>query len=376
MEIYLFIFALPVLLSLLLRGVKKVSLRNNLVVWIFFTFLYFFMILRDFSVGRDILGYRDVYMSAGDYPWFYSRWTYMESGYVFLMKLGNVLGMSFRTFMAFLYLIILVPIAMFISRTSKDVVLSIIIYICFQFFVSDMSALRQMTSLGLCVLAFLRARNNGILPFLEFCVIVVAATLIHKGAIVFLLAYFMMRIPLNWKMAVVYSLALVVAYYYRGTILRFLQDAELTHYEMSETLSVGSSFIFMVAVAGIAFFTMRKSKAVNTGLHLKRSILAPRGKIELGVLNYANLLLCGVILLYTFSGTPLMRAGITYQIALVTILPNMTEYLHPSLRKPVRIAIALLMLFVFYNTVLLPNQFDIVPYSLGHDVSTAWVDVM
>ncbi len=140
--------------------------------------LFAVYVLRDYSVGRDIPGYYEVYDNMSRELLFDASWTWMEWGYVLLMKLCSMLGLSFRSFLGVLYTFILVPLMIFLKRYSKNVTLSIIIFICFQFFVFSMSALRQTLAMSICMTAYMVANKNGFKSFLGYCALIILS-LIH-----------------------------------------------------------------------------------------------------------------------------------------------------------------------------------------------------
>lgn len=370
MGVYLFLCLLPYLLKFISSGFKDLAKRDKFISWTFFAVLYVVLSMRDLSVGRDILHYKEAFDMAADYDWFYTDWIYMESGYIFLMKLAQWLGLSFRAFLAVLYLVVIIPTAEFIRRFSKDVALSIELFMCFQFFVFYMSAFRQTLALGLCLMAFMAARKDGIGHFLLFLLLVSAAMLIHRSSFIFLPVYFLLRKRLDWKMVAVYAVIVALALIYRRPLLRYLQDAEITTHDFQQDLAIGMMFLVLVLIIVVQFFFFNKGEALDSGIHVKKSILAPKGSVMPGVSNYSNLLVCSAILLLTFSGTILMRASTFYQAALLLLVPNMFAELSPSLRKLASIVTVVLLVAMFYFTTLLPNQLDIVPYVIwqGPDI--------
>lgn len=368
MGIYIVLLLLPLALNLLFFSISDKNLQKKLIVYIYFIFLFCIYILRDFSVGTDIFGYYEIYNDAGYYDWFDNNWIYMEPGYVFLMKLFNTLGFSFRFFIAILYLIFIIPLAHFILKFSNDVVLSLIIFTCFTFFVFSMSGLRQTVALGICLIAFNMALKNGIKNFLMYCLCILIAFSIHKSAMIFIPAYFIMRSQINWKIIAVYLTICLVIIFSPIRLIEILQTNEITNYGYEESNSIGASFYAIVAIIIMGITVSSKSKSINI-LNLKKNILAKPEVITLGLSNYVNLLACAACIMLVFSGTILLRASIYYQIVILIILPNLLSYLDVSLRTIFHIGLIIILLLLFYYGVLLPNQFNIVPYKFSHELS-------
>lgn len=338
-------------------------------VWLFCAFLLSIFVLRDYSVGRDIPGYAEIYESAGMQQWFDYDWIYMEPGYVFLMKLCNTLGISFRLFLLILYSILVIPIGVYISKSSKDISLSLIIYVCFQFFVFNMSALRQSAAMGLCLIAFIVAHKNGKAAFLGYIILVIAAISIHKSAIVFLPAYFIMRQRLSPKMLLLYSVIAVFAIIKRTSVLQFFQDNQFTDYQFDQALTIGPSFFLTLVVLVFAAIRGLEQENETSFINISKNILAKPESITLGLSNYANLLACSILLLLAFSGTILMRASTFYQLSIIIIVPNIFASLECDTRRIFKFGFIIVMYAIFYYTVLLPNQFDIIPYIWGSDIA-------
>lgn len=368
MGIYIVLLLLPFALNLLFFSISDKNLQKRFIVYIYFIFLFCIYILRDFSVGSDIFGYYEIYNAASYHNWFDNSWIYMEPGYVFLMKLFNTLGFSFRFFMAILYLIFIIPLAHFILKFSKDVVLSLIIFTCFTFFVFSMSGLRQTVALGICLIAFDLAQKNGLRNFLIYCICILIAFSIHKSAFIFIPAYFIMRTPINWKIIFIYLIISLLVIFSPIRLIEILQANEITSYGYEESNSIGASFYAIVAIIIMGIILSRKSKSINI-LSLKKNIFAESEVITLGLSNYVNLLICAACIMLVFSGTILLRASMYYQIVILIILPNLLSYLDISLRTIFHIILIVILLLLFYYGVLLPNQFNIVPYKFSHDLS-------
>lgn len=357
---------LPIIFQLLLNSATDKN--RKIIIGLFSFLLLCVFVLRDYSVGRDIPGYTDVYERASLYDWFDSDWIYMESGYVFLMKLCNQIGLSFRVFMLLLYAIFIVPLGIYIYKSSKDLCLSLVIYICFQFFVFNMSAFRQTAAMGLCLIAFMIAHKNGKKAFLGFVLFVFLAMNIHKSALVFFPAYFLMRQRLTPRMVILYAGISVFAIIDRNGILRFFQDNEYTNYQFNDAITIGSTFALTLSVVIFSLFANKKQSNETSFINIKKNIFAKPSTIEMGLSNYANLLTCAILLMLAFSGSILMRAATFYQLSLLILVSNLLSAIEPGMKKIIRLGVVLLLFAIFYFTVLIPNQFDIVPYSIGKDI--------
>ena len=366
MSVYIFLLILIAFISVYIGSDKNNPKKRKYSTVVFFSMLFLIFSLRDYSVGRDLQGYSDVYeMTAGN-KWFDASWVWMEPGYVFLMKLGNELGMTFRQLLFFCNFIILFPLAQYIYKYFKDVALSLVIYVCFQFFVFHMSGLRQSMAMSLCLSAFLTAQKNGIKPFLEFLMLVAVASLIHRSAMVFFAAYLIMRIPINLWWGFLYTIIGIGAFMQSGSILRNLQNNEITNYEFNSSLTIGSSFVMLLVFLVISIVVSKNDRNGYTGI--RNTFKAKDEFITLSIKNYANILAISILFLVAFSGSILMRAATYYELVFLILIPELFSRLSTDNRKIIKVVFIALMIAIFYFTVLLPSQFDIVPYKLGSDL--------
>lgn len=358
MTIYICLLLLVIISALFAKSTRG---KNRYVIFIF-TILFMIYAFRDYCVGRDLEGYLLVYEQSNAYQFFDNSWVYMEPGYVFLMKLCNTIGLSFRAFLYLIYALFCIILSTLIRKYSRDYLVSIIIFICFPFFVFSLSGIRQTVATGLCALAFIIGQKNNIKSFILFIIITLLATSMHKSAIVFIPAYFISRIPLTKILAIIYLGISLAIYQIRSILLAFLQDKDFTNYEFNESLTVGSTFILIVLLIAMALFL-----SSNNSTEERKSNIINENKLTLA--KQAHMVVYCAILLFSFSGTILMRASMYYEIVLLTMIPQMMNYMKNNSRLLFKYALIALMIYIFYSTVLIPRQFDVVPYILGDDLS-------
>ncbi|WP_321438131.1 EpsG family protein [uncultured Bacteroides sp.] len=365
MFIYICLLLIVPVLSFMSGSFRSEDKKRKFFIFSFSFLLFLLFVLRDYSVGRDLHAYKDVYDIAGGNNWFDVSWIYMEPGYVFLMKLGSYLGLSFRLFLCFCYLVIIIPLAFYIHRYSKDIALSIIIYICLHFFIFNMSGLRQSMAMSLCLTAFMIAQRNGLTNFVLFTFFVVLAALIHKSAYVFLPAYFIMRIPLSGKLLFLYLVLAIIGNIQGFAILQSLQEQELTSYEYNEALTIGPSFFMLLCFLFLSFILSRKES--HQSFRISNMFSSKSDAITLSIGNYANVLAVAILVLATLSGSVLMRAATYYEPVFLILIPELLSRASRNSRL-YKMVFIIIMLGIFYFTVLVPNQFDIIPYKIASDL--------
>lgn len=367
MGVYFGLVLLILILPFLGIAWKDEGKRAGFSLIVFGIALFLVYVLRDFSVGRDIPGYCEVYETMYARALFDASWTWMEWGYVLLMKVCSMLGLSARAFLAVVYVIIEVPLLLFIKRCSKDVTLSLVVFMCFQFFVFSMSALRQTMAMSLCLMGYMAAQRNGLRPFLSYVFWLVLACLVHRSAIVFAPVYALMRWKLNIKMIIVYIVTVVFAVALKANIILGLRsDAnEVESTTVQENLSIGAFFWFMMLVVAIAFVFSYVKYSRQKSPGIVKSLFSYGDSIPQTLSNHSNLLMCCLVLQYIFRGFMLMRAAVFYQVFLLLVIPEILEELPKQMKGAARILVIAGMVAIFYLATLSHNELDIVPYRLG-----------
>ena len=128
---FVLIFSILAASSMSKRIYSSKDKQEKLVLIIGILFLYLLCVLRKDTVGGDIEGYKVLYERAGFVSWSeYEEFGNFERGYIFFTKICSKAGMSFQWFFAIIYAIMYIPLSKFIYKNSKDVSMSLIIYIC------------------------------------------------------------------------------------------------------------------------------------------------------------------------------------------------------------------------------------------------------
>lgn len=115
------------------------------------------------------------------------------------------------------------------------------------FLTFDMSAVRTVIGVAICLYAIPYAEKPGIKNFLKFFLIVIIAAQIHKSAYIFVAAYFIIEIHFSVKSSVFYiggSMALLLLksqfYGFINTYLKSVQE--------SRTSLGGNLLIYIMSV--------------------------------------------------------------------------------------------------------------------------------
>lgn len=331
------------------------SKRNTVFILLSFLYIYIFAGIRDYEVGQDIPGYISMYRLTSSLLWDNWDYVYFENGYIALMKVCNMMHLSSRTFFFVLYVIILFPVAFLIKKRSPIPLLSVIIYISFQFFVFSLTGLRQAIGLSLCMLAYTtitEQKNNK--KLIKFILLVLCASLFHKSALIFLVAYPITKLPLNMKMITIYGIGMVACYALNVAGIGVVFDLfEKNHYEYSteSTQQLGFLFIAMLMIAILSVWAFFHTK-----------------KPEQKQIKYAaNILMASVCLMQLFNGSILLRSAMYFYFPMIVSIPMFVESLSSkSDRLIVSCSIAFIFLLFFFSNEV--HTFKVSPYIIGYDV--------
>ncbi len=317
-------------------------------------FLYLICVLRKDTVGGDIAGYKVLYERAGNVSWSnYTEFGNFEDGYILLTKICSKAGISFQWFFVIIYAIMYIPLAKFMYKNSKDVAMSLIIYVCYQLFVFNLSGLRQSIAMGMCLSAISFATRTGLKNFLNFLLIVLLASTIHSSAIVFFAFYFVIRIKMSNIKAIIYFALCAMVVFMRGSI-----NAFLTKYfrETDASITLGGAFVLLL---GITLFYF-----ISNGTKWEEPTYENIGNkkcIKLESVSMQILMFC-ILMYLAFSGSTLLRATMYYVIFIIIVLPNCIQKYNSKERKLIRWIVIVFMIMLFYSETLAINQFYIVPY--------------
>lgn len=320
--------------------------------------MYLMLALKAETVGSDIRGYGEWYKYTGEIPFGDFSYCYMEKGYVLLMKLGNIMGLSFQAFEAVLYAITIIPIYFFLKNHSSNVMISILVLFCLDYYVFTSSGLRQTVAMSFCVGAFtILSRTTSSIHFKPFMnlkaivlplLIVVAASFIHRSALLFipviLISFFQYRGITYTVFLVVFLIMLFVPRYF----LNFNEEYSLSRYEFDEDLTLGRMFMFDVLMLVFYFVCIIFNKG-----HFRNKSLS---------WQYGIIVLYGLLTMAAFNGSILMRSAAYELLFMAIIIPDAIQSFNDTGKKIISAIFIAAMFYSLFYLILEPNSLRIVPY--------------
>lgn len=365
MDIYIIYLVFLFLSAMISRFVHK-DLRKRGRSFIIIAFIATFLLysLRASNVGRDLPGYERMYLLSANYKWFDFSYVYFEPGYIILSKLCTSLGMSFQAFLTIVNAIILIPIFFFIWRYSKNAFLSVLIYVCYIFFEFNMTGIRQAMASSIVLAAFmylLRSRKLGIVKYILF---VLLASSIHRGASIALI-----YVPIHYiKRIKVFSLVIllitVFSYAFRNQVASLVAElvgGEIVHANFA--VYFGLHIVFLLACGVLFAIASRNNEMSLQGEQTHPPFFNDRGNADITTYE-TKMFYLGIAAAIFFGYDTSARAYMFFCQVIVVLLPNSLESVfHGNSRTLVIATFVIFFLTFFVTNTLIPNSFDIIPYS-------------
>jgi hypothetical protein len=279
-------------------------------------------------------------------------YVYFENGYIALMKICNMIGLSARGFFFVVYTIMLYPIYRLIKNYSINPCLSILFFICYQFLQFDLTGLRQAIGMSICAIAYMCALKSGLRYLFIYLLCVFCAYNVHSSALIFLPVYWIIRLPFNRKMIIMYiSIACVcVVLNVVGVAAIFEYFDKNKGWSNADSQQLGLSLVFIIGVAAMAVYSFYSKKANAENKLLKGS--------------FAHLLLVSVCSMCLFNGSELLRASMYYYLIGLISVPYFFKNLSGGFDKfgSSAFAVFLIIFFLFIDNL---NAFDLLPYTIA-----------
>lgn len=131
----------------------------------------------------------------------------------------------------------------FISKHSKDVVLSIVMFLTLGLFSFNMNGLRQCLAMSICLIAYDFIKDKKFIPF---ALIILLAMSFHKSSLIFAFAYLLAFMKPKWNYIIFFIIALTLFIVFADNI-SFLYDS-LTGEEYTGGESYDSGGIVVVLI--------------------------------------------------------------------------------------------------------------------------------
>ena len=341
--------------------------------------LLFFLGLRNRTVGNDTGFYVSYYESMPTLSWRDLIHSPYELGFVFFTKLVSLTHLPYTGYLVVYYAICLGLLGIFVYRFSVSPGVSYYCFFALGFFTFFMSGMRQSMAICLCLLAFVLAMKQKVVPFLIAIALIGVAFFFHRSAvfaIVLLWVPFFLRskaTPLFFGLfgliAVTFGFFIVFWVYYP----LMNSFAYLESYQSPQFTTFGFSIILYVLLLALYFLFTDKNRITNKVSNLKE--FGFLGKVPLRddwdqdqaneqTFSLAVALYFGILFLIFNTFLPLVsRAGMYSTIVIIALIPNFLALFKQRSIRVIGLSILILGLpaYLYWTTFRL-NYLSLLPF--------------
>lgn len=331
--------------------------RKKKIIYLVLTFGIFVMLsaLRSNSVGNDTSAYLRLFSNISisedisRYSWRY------ESGYLWLNKILSLVSANPQIILVVTSIIIMGGYARFIYKYSNNVWLSVYLFFTLGYFGMSMNTVRLNIAIVIILYSYDFLREKKLF---KFALTVILASLFHRTAIVFIVAWIINKFKINYKTISLTAIGSVILYVAFPAILKIVLIFFPTYqYYMGSAYLDGSTrfasvmnFFVGLSIVGFGMYTRYQKKKIrenNTTLLLNDV----KNKIN-DAENMLLLLLASVAITFSsFNFSLLDRAGNYFFVFAIVYIPNAIRSLRDKNLK-VLITFVLIILFFAYATII------------------------
>lgn len=190
-----------------------------------------------------------------------SSYLHYEKGFILFNWFLGFFGNDYQVLLIACAMLSLIPVAYLFYKESISLEISYVVYLSLQSFLICFSGLRQGISVGICMIAFLFIEKRC--PK-KFICLVLLATSFHSSAILFLLAYPLYYVKINWEQRWLSLIILFFAFVFKVPLFSILSKILKSNASIQDTGSV-TFFIIFCAIYVFCFF-FAKNNEKNNGL--------------------------------------------------------------------------------------------------------------
>ncbi|WP_056827954.1 EpsG family protein, partial [Psychrobacillus sp. FJAT-21963] len=169
------------------------------IVLVLFTLLLAVVAFFRYGVGADYFNYEYLFyrLDTSLLNEYRNGVDSQEIGFRLIGSFLKSIGLSYQQYLILFAIINLYFVSKTCKHYSENPVLSMLVYLCFYYFVWTFSGLRQGIALAVGIYYLLRTIENN--KKIKFFVIVVVLSLIHSSAVLLLFLYFISMLKLSKK---------------------------------------------------------------------------------------------------------------------------------------------------------------------------------
>ena len=352
---YILIFS-PFLFSLLksrkiLVNKKIYTLGNAQIIGLFFFIYLTMLILRDVSIGRDLINYSSLFKSYLYRDWKNILRLDIEPLYIVLNKIIGMFTSNFQWVIVITSFLIAIPVWITYRKEIEDPLLTISLFIILPTFVMFFSGLRQSIAIALGMIAYEMTKRHKLIPFLLICVLAVG---FHYSASVLFLMYplYRAKITRNWF---IISIPVLVMIYVFNKQFFLILTALFGRYESNIRETNAYSMLILFILFAVFSFVIPDEEKIDEETY--------------GMRNF--LLLSLAIQLFVPLNSLVMRMNYYYIIFIPLLIPKIIKCCERRWNQVALLSkyvFLLYFLFYFFDHMPSGNILDTFPYRFFWEV--------
>jgi hypothetical protein len=330
---------------------------------LFFLFFYVLYAFRAQDVGNDTVIYRELYGSVAQnaYSDLFGYFTRYEPGYIYFNKLLSDIWSNPQFLFIVSGVFVFSAFYKLIAKYSKFILLSLFLFFTMRIFDDSMNVTRSIIAMALLIYSYSFLRKQKGIPFV---LLVFAAALFHKSAIIFLLAWFLVKLKINRTLIVYWVIGLFAAAVLSPQIISFLINHNIIpdYYLDSEYFDDGKiAPLLMLIISMLVSIFGLLSK-----VYQKPSNGDAEGKV---IYDNKNMLIfqmfATLLLIFNIHFAGLLRVAGCFQLFSIILLPNSLKNFKNKQTYFI-LLILIITIFTLYFAVILtyrPLWNKVYPYS-------------
>ncbi|MCM1054448.1 MAG: EpsG family protein [Bacteroides sp.] len=204
----------------------------------------------------------------------FSKMSYLdwEIGYILLNKIVGMFTAQPGAIMVVTTVLILSGPAYLIARYSKNVYLSVFLYVNFYLFYLDMNYLRQALAMSVMCFAYGFLRDK---KFWRFLLLVIIASTFHFTALYMIPVYFVSLLKINSRTLLLYLFGLFYYFMLSDELLKFVLSRFHAEYLNSQFIRYGLNprygvypLILTLAAVIVAYYVKNIPRTLELSIHL------------------------------------------------------------------------------------------------------------
>jgi hypothetical protein len=330
---------------------------------LFFLLFYVLYAFRSQDVGNDTNTYLELYNSVAENAYsamlgYFGRY---EPGYIYFNKFLSDIWSNPQFLFIISGIIVFSAFYKLIAKYSEFILLSIFLFFTLRIFDDSMNVTRSIIAMALLIYSYSFLRKQRGIPFV---LLVFAAALFHKSAIIFLLTWFLVKLKINRALIVYWVIGLFAAAVLSPQIISFLFNHNILpdYYLDSEYFDDGkiAPLLMLIISLLISIFGLLSK------VYQKPSNGDAEGEV---VFDNKNMLIfqmfATLLLVFNIHFAGLFRVAGFFQLFSIVLLPNSLKNFKNKQTYFI-LLIIIIAIFALYYTIIItyrPLWNKVYPYS-------------